>query len=133
MDNYVGQMMLVCFFVDFLLIMGTNSLCGYPIEFVRSSLAALYGGISSGVCLVSDVDYFNTFPCFVGILILVGLIAFGISLNSLRKCGIYILLNFALNGLAQNFGVQSLGATVLGAISLFVLCLVGLRNRFGEK
>ena len=133
MDNYVGQMMLVCFFVDFLLIMGTNSLCGYPIELVRPSLAALYGGIFSGLCLVSNVDYFNTFPCFMGILVFVGLIAFGVSLNSLRKCGMYILLNLALNGLAQNFGAQSLGATVLGAISLFVVCLVVLRDRFGGK
>lgn len=133
MDNYVGQMMLVCFSVDLLLIMGTNLLCGYPIELVRSGLAALYGGIYSGVCLVSNVDYLNTFPCFVGILTLVGLIAFGVSLDSVRKCGIYILLNLALNGLAQNLGTQGFGATMLGAISLFVLCAVGLRGRFCGK
>ena len=133
MGSYVGQMMIVCFCVDFLLILGTNLLCGYPIELGRAALAALYGGIYCGISFLSPTCFLNSFPCRLISLFLVGLIAFGVTTNGVRKCGIYILLYLALNGLAQNLGTQGFLATELGAMGLFVLCMVGLRGKLAGK
>ena len=133
MDSHVGQMMIVCFFVDFLLILGTDSLCGYPIEFSRSCVAALYGGVLGGMYLLYDIMPSVSLLYAAGSLVFVGLIAFGISIDAIRKCGIYILLHLALNGLAQNLSSQSFLTTILGALGLFTLCALGFRGKLGGR
>ena len=52
MEVYLDLVMGLNFLVDFLLLLGTNRLSGFPLRASRCALGALLGSVYSGACLL---------------------------------------------------------------------------------
>ena len=122
MKVYVDGVMLLNFLVDFLLLLGSNRLSGYPSDKKRLLGAAALGALYSGVCLLPDFRFLGSILWRLVSLGLMGSIAFGWSRSALRRCGIFLLLSLALGGLAASIGKEDLKALALAGIGLWCLC-----------
>ena len=119
---YVDGVMAINFLVDFLLLLGTNRLAGFPSDKKRLTLAALLGAVYSGVCLLPDFRFLGNLLWRVVSLGTMGTVAFGWNPGALRRCGVFLLLSLALGGLAVCIGRSDLLGLALAA---GVLCLLG--------
>ena len=127
MAVYLDLVILLNFVVDFLLLLGTNRLAGFPPGPGRAATAAALGGLYGGACLLPGFAFLGNTLWRIVSLGLMGTIAFGIDRSTLRRCALFVLLSMALGGLAVNLGGG--GITVLGAAAgLGVLCLVGFQR-----
>lgn len=125
MSGYLNLVMLLNFLVDFLLILGTNRLSGYPPEWWRSVLAAALGGLYSGVCMIPGFHFFmNTFWRLVSLMGM-SAVAFGVSIGAVRRFGIFTLLTMALGGAATGFGGKGFWLPIGVACLLLLLCRAG--------
>lgn len=128
MRIYVDGVMAVNFLVDFLLLLGTNRLAGFPDQKKRLTAAAALGGLYGGVCLLPGFRFLGNLLWRIVCLLLMGVIAFGWSKSALRRCGIFLLLSLALGGLAVSLGRADAWALALAALGLWCLS----RLSFGE-
>ena len=132
MIAYQGAVAMLNFFVDYLLLLGTNRLCGYPPGWGRSAIAASIGGIHSAACMLQDFRFLgNTLWRFV-ILGIVGWMAFGFHKSTFRRTIVFILLCMALGGVAQGLGSDRIQSLVISAIIICSMCFLGFRNRPGS-
>jgi len=129
---YLDLVVLLNFLVDFLLLLGTNRLSGYPPAVLRAAGAAALGGIYGGVCLLPGFAFLGSLTWRVVSLALMSLIAFGCSRSSLRRGVLFSLLSMALGGVAMGLegGFWSL---VLSAGCLALMCALGFRGQAGRK
>ncbi len=130
---YLDLVMLLNFFVDFMLLLGTNRLSGFPPEWKRLLLAAALGGGYSGVCLLPAFRFLgNTLWRMVS---LAGMcvIAFGYDRSALKRCGVFLLLAMALGGAAVCFNSNDLTGLLLCAGGLWLLCRVAFGDAVGER
>ena len=122
---YLDLVMLLNAAVDFLLLLGTNRLTGFPSYAKRLIPAALLGGAYAGVCLLPGFHFLGNILwrliCLAGI----SVIAFGLHLSALRRWGIFVLLTLALGGMVSNFHNRSVLWILLGAGCIWGLCKVG--------
>lgn len=128
MTVYLDLVMVLNFLVDFLLLLATNRLSGFPAEGKRCAAAAVLGSIYGGVCLLTGFRFLgNTLwrGVFLG---LMGLIAFGMNRSALKRTGVFLLLSMALGGMAVSFGRGSWQPLILSAGGLWLLC----RTAFGD-
>lgn len=132
MTVYLDLVVLLNFLVDFLLLIGTNKLAGYPMGPARAAFAALLGGIYGGVCMLPGFGFLGNFLWRSVCLSLMALIAFGWGKNALRRGALFVFLCMALGGIAVGLGSGSFGALAAAAAGVFVLCLVGFRGRAGQ-
>ena len=58
---YLDLVMLLNFLVDFLLLLGTNRLSGFPAAPGRCALAAVFGSIYAGCCLLPGFRFLGNF------------------------------------------------------------------------
>lgn len=122
MRVYVDGVMMVNFLVDFLLLLGTNRLSGFPSNKKRVTAAALLGALYSGVCLLPDFRFLgNTLWRLVCLGLLSG-IAFGWNRSTLQRCGVFLLLSMALGGIATAMGRADLSVLALASGGLWLLC-----------
>lgn len=122
MKVYADVLMLLNFLVDFLLLLGTNRLTGYPPAFKRSALAAALGGVYGGMCIVPGFAFLgNTFWRLV-FLTLMALIAFGWSAGALRRGVLFAFLCMALGGIAMGFGQGQFWLLILAAAGVWLMC-----------
>ena len=133
MQVYLNAVMVLNFLVDFLLLMGTNRLCGYPPEVKCALPAALLGGLYSGVCLLPGFRFLSGIPWRLVCLLLMALLAFGISMNALRRCGIFVLLNMALSGIMLGLGEGKLPSLLFAAAAVLGLCHLGFHSPIGAN
>ena len=119
--------------VDFLLLMGTNSLAGFPSDWKRNLLAAALGGLYGGVCLLPGFAFLSGMFWRIVFLGLMGLLAFGWNRGSLKRLGTFLLLSMAMGGIALGFGRGRFGTVVLSAASVWLLCRIAFGGRVGEK
>lgn len=125
MERYLELMVLLHFLVDFLLILGTNRLSGFPAAPMRSALGALLGALCSGLCLVPGFCFLGT-PLWKGIsLVGAAVLAFGWDRSARKRGGLYLLLHLAMGGAAQGFGREDFPALILAAILIWLLCCIG--------
>lgn len=132
MTVYLDLVILLNFLVDFLLLLGTNRLAGYPPGALRAAGAAGLGGIYGGACLLPEFSFLgNTFWRLVS-LALMSWIAFGCSRSSLRRGVLFSFLSMALGGVAMGLegGFWSL---VAAAGCLCLMCALGFRGQAGGK
>lgn len=133
MRVYLDLVVLLNFLVDFLLILGTNRLAGFPPGCYRAALAALLGGIYGGVCLMPGFYFLgNTFWRLVS-LVLMALIAFGVNRSAVQRGAVFVLLSMALGGIATGLGRGSFWMIVLAAGGTWLLCRVSFRGQLGQK
>lgn len=119
------------FAVDFLLLLGTNRLAGYPPNPKRAALAAALGGIYGGVCMLPGFRFLgNTFWRLVS-LGLMACIAFGFQKSALQRGVLFALLSMALGGVALGLGGGGFWALVASAGFLCILCAVGFQGKAG--
>ena len=121
MSVYLNLVMLLNFLVDFLLILGTNRLSGFPPEWGRSALAAAVGGLYGGLCMIPGFHFMMNILWRIASLLVMSAVAFGGS-SMLRRGGIFVLLSLALGGVAAGFGNESYWMPVIAVGILWLLC-----------
>ena len=126
MHRYIGQMMMVYFVVDILLLVGTNLLSGHIVHVGRALLAALYGSIFAGCCLLPRFSFMNGTLWQLAGFFATGLICFGGTLTGIRSGLLYGLLHMALNSV---LGGRGEGSLLLCACCVFLLCVILLRKQ----
>ena len=120
MSVYLNLVMILNFLVDFLLILGTNRLSGFPPDWGRSALAAAVGGLYSGLCMIPGFHFMMNILWRIASLLVVSAVAFGGSM--LRRGGIFVLLSLALGGIAVGFGNEGYWMPVIAVGILWLLC-----------
>lgn len=133
MNVYLDLVILLNFSVDFLLLIGTNRLSGYPAGMPRSALSAGLGAVYAGWCMLPGFHFLG--GCFWRLvcLCLMALIAFGSNRSTLRRGTVFVLLSMALGGIATGLGSVSFGTLLLAALGVAVLCLLGFRGKTGAE
>lgn len=133
MEVYLDLMVLLNFLVDFLLLLGTNRLAGYPAEVKRALPAAALGGFYSGVCLLPGFRFLGNTLWRLVSLTGMAVIAFGWNRSALKRCGVFILLSMALGGIAISFGKSNFPALISAAGGMWLLCRVAFGGSVGER
>lgn len=128
---YVDVVMGLNFAVDFLLLLGTNRLAGYPPGTLRSAAAGALGGIYGGMCMMPGFRFLGNTLWRLVSLGLMGGIAFGFNRAAVRRVMLFVLLSMALGGIATGLGHGGLVPLVLSAGGLCLLCSVGFQGKLG--
>lgn len=126
MQNYALLVGLLGFCVDFLLILGTNRLAFHPHEWKRAIVAAVIGGIHAGMCLIPGLSFLSSNLWRFVFLGLVAGAAFGFEEKPLRRITVFLLLRFALSGVAAAAGNRGIGAVLLAVAVIVLLSVFGL-------
>ena len=132
MRIYADLVAVLNFIVDFLLILGTNRLAGFPPDCGRAAAAAALGGIYGGACLLRSLSFLGNLFWRAVCLCLMSLIAFGWNQSALRRGGVFVLLSMALCGIAVGLGQGSVCVLLLSAVLMWLLCSVSFRGRIGN-
>ena len=133
MKVYLDLVMLLNFLVDFLLLLGTNRLAGYPASYGSAAMAAVLGAAYSGACLLPGMSFLGgTFWRFV-FLCLMAFVAFGCNRSAMQRGAVFVLLSMALGGIAVGFGKGSFWILIASALGLWLLCRVSFRGSLGQQ
>jgi stage II sporulation protein GA (sporulation sigma-E factor processing peptidase) len=133
MTVYLDLVMVLNFLVDFLLLLGTNRLAGFPAQPWRCAAAALLGAVYSGVCLLPGMLFLGNFlwrGVFLGVM---GGIAFGFCRGSLKRVGIFLLLTMAMGGAAMSLGRGDFLSLVLCALLCLLLSVISFGGQVGGR
>jgi len=84
LEVYLDLVMVLNFLVDFLLLLGTNRLAGFPLGVSRCAYGALLGSVYSGACLLNRFRFLGSFLWRLGSLGMMALIAFGCSRSAVK-------------------------------------------------
>ena len=133
MEVYLDLVVLLNFLVDFLLLLGTNRLSGFPLGLSRCAWAALLGGVYSGACLLPGFRFLGNLLWRVVSLILMGITAFGLNSSALKRTAVFLLLSMALGGLVVSLGRNDFGVLTLAALLCFGLCRVCFGQTVGSR
>ena len=133
MRVYLDLAMILNFLVDFLLLMGTNRLAGYPPGSGGAAKAAALGGIYAGACMVPPLRFLGSGFWRLVSLCLMAVIAFGWNRSALQRGAVFVLLSTALGGIALGFGDGSFAVLVLASAVLWLLCRVSFRGSLGSR
>lgn len=133
MKLYLDLAVVLNFLVDFLLVLGTNRLSGYPPRAGRAALAAGLGGIYGGACLLPGFRFLGGTLWRLVCLGSMGLVAFGWSGSGARRGALFVLLSMALGGIALGLGHSGFFPLVAAAAGVVLLCVIGFRGRAGGR
>lgn len=128
MAFYLDLVIALNFLVDFLLLMGTNRLAGYPPGAGRAAVASALGGLYGGACLLPGFRFLGNTLWRIVSLGLMGAVAFGWNRGTLRRCVLFVLLSMALGGIALGLGSGSVPSLLGAAAGVLLLCMVGFRG-----
>lgn len=128
MRVYLDLAAVLNFLVDFLLMLGTNRLAGFPAEIRRTIPAALLGGVYGGICLIPGMMFLGNFLWRGIVLCLMAGIAFGWNRSALQRGAVFVLLSMALGGIALGLGRGSFPMLVLAAALIWLLCRMSFRG-----
>lgn len=130
---YLDLVILLNFLVDFLLLLGTNRLAGFPLGGKRAAAASALGGLYSGACMMPGFRFLGNTLWRLVSLGLMALIAFGWNRSALKRGGVFVLLSMALGGIAMSFGKSDFLALVLAAAGVWLLCRVAFGGSVGGR
>lgn len=133
MKIYLDLVVILNFLVDFLLLLGTNRLSGFPLSPGRCALAALLGAVYSGACMLSGFRFLSNVLWRTVSLALMALIAFGCNRSAVKRGGVFLLLSMAMGGVALSFGKGDFLTLVISAVGIWMLCRVAFGSTVGEK
>lgn len=133
MKLYLDLVVLLNFAVDYLLLLGTNRLSGFPTEGKRLAMASALGGLYSGACLLGGFAFLgNLLWRLVSLGAMAG-IAFGWDRSTLKRCGVFVLLSMALGGVALGLGRSNIPSLILSAGGMWLLCRVAFGEGIGQR
>lgn len=130
---YLDLVVILNFLVDFLLLLGTNRLAGFPLAAGRAALAAGVGGIYSGVCMIPGFRFLGNTLWRLVSLAGMAVIAFGCNRSAWKRGGVFVLLSMALGGIAAGFGRGSFLTLTLAAAGVWLLCRVAFGESVGGR
>lgn len=130
---YVDLVVILNFLVDFLLLLGTNRLSGFPLGARRAALAAALGGAYSGACMLPGFRFLGNTLWRVVSLGLIAVTAFGCDRSALKRGGVFLLLSMALGGIAVSFGRGDFLTLLLAAGGVWLLCRVAFGGAVGGR
>ncbi len=133
MQVFVDVVAVLNFLVDFLLILGTNRIAGFPPGYGRGAVAAGIGGVYGGACLMPGFSFLGNLLWRSLALFLIVVAAFGINRSSLQRAGIFVLLSMALAGIVMGVGQGSVWLLLLSAVLMWLLCNVSFRGSVGQR
>ena len=125
MRIYLDLVMGLNFLVDFLLLRGADQLCGKAGGTSRCAAAAALGAVYGGLCLVPGLGFLAGLPCRMIILMGMGWLAYGAGKDGYRRLLVFLLLTFALGGIALGLDVSGGVAAILCAAGIWALCVLG--------
>ena len=129
LEIYLDLVILLNFSVDFLLLMGTNRLSGFPLSPGRCAWAAVLGAVYSGACLLPGFSFLGALLWRMVSLVGMSVLAFGWNRSAWKRGGVFVLLSLALGGAAMQFSRGNLVSLVLAAGGIWILC----RTAFGSS
>lgn len=133
MEVYLDLLILLNFLVDFLLILGTNRLSGFPLGTKRAAAAAAVGAAYAGGCVMPGFSFLGgTFWRLVSLGVM-SMVAFGLSKGAYRRGILFVFLSMALGGIALGLGSGGFRAIVLGALGVALLCVMGFCGISGQQ
>ena len=121
LEIYLDLVILLNFSVDFLLLMGTNRLSGFPLSPGRCAWAAVLGAVYSGACLLPGFSFLGTLLWRMVSLAGMSVLAFGWNRSAWKRGGVFVLLSLALGGAAMQFSRGNLVSLVLAAGGIWIL------------
>lgn len=133
MERYVWAVMVLGGIVVFFLLLGTSTLAGYSPNYGRCFLAALIAGIHSGAAMLPSLYFLGNWLWRVVFFCVICAVAFGMDMSALRKGVLFVLLRLALDGVGAGLGQGGFWTVTVGAMGLFVLCVVGFRGNLGKR
>lgn len=133
MRVYLDLVVILNFLVDFLLLLGTNRLAGFPSEGKRLLPAAILGGIYGGACMLPEFRFLGNTLWRLVSLAGIAVIAFGWNRSALKRCGVFVLLSMALGGIAVCFGRSNFPALILATGGIWLLCRVAFGENVGGR
>ena len=125
MVGYAGGTMFFHAAVQYLVLAGTGRIYHLKLQWLRLLLAATVGGLYAGACLLPRFSFFASGWCHLLLLMLVGILTFGISVGDWPKIATYILLNMAMEGIVVGADINKPWVFPLAAVILFILCGIG--------
>jgi len=133
MTVYLDLVMGLNFLVDFLLLMGTNRLAGFPAGVRRAAWGALVGAVYAGGCLLPGFSFLGNLLWRTVSLVLISVIAFGWNAGARMRGVLFVVLSMALGGIALCMEQGGMPGLVLAAACLWGLCFAGFRGRAGGR
>ena len=130
---YLDLVMILNFLVDFLLLMGSSRLSGFPLEIRRLLLAAGLGAVYSGVCMRPGFRFLGNVLWRTVCLVLMSAMAFGVNRGALKRGGIFVILSMALGGIALSFGKTDFLGLLLAAACIWILSHISFGDRIGGR
>ena len=133
MGIYLDFVMVLNFLVDYLLLLGTNRLAGFPPGWGKAAAAALLGSVYAAACLLPGLSFLgNTLWRTVCLALMAG-IAFGWNRSAVRRGAVFVLLTMALGGIAVGLRQTGFGMLAASALGLWGLCRVSFRGSLGQR
>ena len=130
---YLDLVMVLNFLVDFLLLLGTNRLSGFPMGSLRCAGGALVGSVYSGACLLPEFRFLGSLLWRCVSLCLITMMAFGWNTGALKRGGIFLLLSMAMGGIALCVGRGDVVSLVLCGGLCFLLSTVSFGGQVGGR
>lgn len=133
MEIYLDVVFLLNFLVDYLLLLGTNRLSGFPPGRARCALSALLGALYGAFCLVPGFSFLGNALWRTVFLGLLGMTAFGWDRGAWKRTGIFVLLAMAMGGVALSMGKGDFPGLILAAGVVWLLCRAGFTGTVGDR
>lgn len=124
MEGYGWIVMMLTFMVNFLLILGTNRLCGHPPGGIRAAIAAFLGALHALWCMLPGFAFLSNGVWRLIFLVLTALTAFGMHRSTIRPGFLFCLLRLSLEGITGG----GAWAVILAAVVIFLLCMAGRKE-----
>ena len=133
MRIYLDAVFLLNFLVDYLLLLGTNRLSGFPPGRGRCAWAALVGAVYGAACLLPGMTFLGSLLWRSVFLGLMGAAAFGWGRSALKRTGVFVILAMALGGAAVSIGKGNFWSLILAALGVWLLCRAAFDGAVGTK
>ena len=129
MGIYLDLAVILNFLVDFLLLVGTNRIAGFPNGIKKCLLSGLLGGIYAGACFIPGFYFLGNGLWRMVCLLLMGGIAFGWNRSGIQRGALFLLLSMALGGIASGLNTKSFWKLVGAGMLVFLLCRMGFQPK----
>lgn len=133
LEVYLELVLFLNFLVDFLLLLGTNRLSGFPLAPGRCALAAALGAGHAAWCLIPGFRFLGSLLWRGVCLALMAVLAFGLNRSAWRRGGVFGILNLAMGGMAMCMGRGDLPALVVSALGIWLLCCWAFGGSVGGR
>lgn len=133
MPAFTGAVFVLGFFVNFLLVMGSNQLFRSQPNMKKALFAAILGGLYSSVCLLPQLSFLGSFCCRILCLTTMSLIAFGFSADGVWKTLTFIVLSMAAGGITHSYDRVNPWSLLIASVIVLVLSVTGLPIPLGGQ